>query len=158
MRSRIAITLMLVFGFAFSGAGVGLAVTGVSTEGQSAADVQYPEPVSTPVPASATPVPNTAAPNTPAPENAPAVETLTPEVVGETDEGGNAPAGDQGPGSNVAPAQDESPVEETRQLGAEAGGEELPFTGFAAIPVLLLGFALLTSGFVLRRGKGGASN
>ena len=45
----------------------------------------------------------------------------------------------------------EAPVEEARQLGAEPGGEELPFTGFAAIPLLLLGFALLTTGFVLRR-------
>lgn len=140
MRSRIAITLMLVFGFAFSGAGVGLAVTGVNAEGQSAADVQYPAPVSTPVPAAETPVP----------EGTPVPETLTPdnEVIGESDEGA-APRADEG---DAEPVQEASPVQETRQLGAEEGGEELPFTGFAAIPVLLLGFALLTSGFVLRRG------
>jgi hypothetical protein len=132
---------MLVFGFAFSGAGVGLAVTGVTSDGQSAANVQYPAPVATPGPSS-NPTPATPpAPNTPAP-------TLEPEteVIGETDE---SPKGDKAPEAEAA-----APVEETRQLGAEAGGEELPFTGFAAIPVLLLGFALLTSGFVLRRGNG----
>jgi hypothetical protein len=136
LRSRIAITLMLVFGFAFSGAGVGLAVTGVTSEGQSAANVQYPPPA---------PTTDTPAPNTPTP-------TLEPEteVIGETDE---TPKGDKAPDS-----EDAAPVEETRQLGAEAGGEELPFTGFAAIPVLLLGFALLTSGFVLRRGNGRSSD
>ncbi len=147
MRSRIAITLMLVFGFAFSGAGVGLAVTGVTAEGQSSAGVQYPEPAATPVPTT-----------TQETQPAPAPETLTPdiEVIGETDEGGNAPK-NAPEKDEVTPAQEESPVQESRQLGAEAGGEELPFTGFAAIPVLLLGFALLVSGFVLRRGDGSTS-
>ena len=122
LRSRIAITLMLVFGFAFSGAGVGMAVTGLADENQSAAGAQYP---ASPPPAA------------PQPEG----ETLEPgEVIGAIDEG-------------EAPEADEpAPVQETRQLGAEEGGEELPFTGFAAIPVLLLGFALLTTGFILRRG------
>ena len=130
MRSRIAITLMLVFGFSFSGAGIGLAVTGLSAEDQSAASAQYPGP---------TPVTPTDG-GTLAPEPG--------EVLGDVDE---APQG----ADKVAPTQDEAPVEEARQLGVEAGGDELPFTGFAAIPVLLLGFALLTSGFVLRRGGAG---
>jgi hypothetical protein len=33
----------------------------------------------------------------------------------------------------------------------ESSGNELPFTGFAAIPVLLAGIALLTAGAVMRR-------
>ena len=38
------------------------------------------------------------------------------------------------------------------EAGAQgSGGEELPFTGFAAIPILLGGVALLTSGLVLRK-------
>ncbi len=134
MPSTNAINRKFVLGFAIRRAGVGLAVTGVTSEGQSAANVQYPPPA---------PTTDTPAPNTPTP-------TLEPEteVIGETDE---TPKGDKAPES-----EDAAPVEETRQLGAEAGSEELPFTGFAAIPVLLLGFALLTSGFVLRRGKGGS--
>ena len=38
----------------------------------------------------------------------------------------------------------------TRKLTAN-GGEQLPFTGFAAIPILLGGVALLTTGLVMRR-------
>ena len=130
-RSRIAITLMLVFGFAFSGAGVGMAVTGVASQDQSAAGAQYGSPPAPPQ--AVTP---------PAPGGTLAPEPTPPnEVIGEVDEG-----------VEPAPTKDEAPVEETRQLAAEEGGEQLPFTGFAAIPVLLLGFALLTGGFALRRG------
>ena len=118
---------MLVFGFVFSSAGVGLALTGVAGEDQSASATQYGGP------------------------------PPGPGAVGP--EGPQGPPGEPGepgePGRDVptldGPDQPEAPVEEARQLGAEQGGGELPFTGFAAIPVLLLGFALLTSGFVLRR-------
>lgn len=46
--------------------------------------------------------------------------------------------------SDVEPAAQES-------AGGESDDDELPFTGFAAIPVLIGGLALLSSGFVLRR-------
>jgi hypothetical protein len=62
--------------------------------------------------------------------------------------GGSGPAGDEG-----GPAGDEA-VQPARQVeaGAQAtGGGELPFTGFAAIPILLGGVALLASGLVLRK-------
>lgn len=151
LRSRIAILSMLVLGFGFSTAGVGMAVTGVS-EDQSAAGAQY-QPAAPAPAAGQPPVPGeTLAP--PAESPAPAVEDEV-EVFGETDEGDEAPATEDrvAPATEdrVAPVADENPVEETRQLAAEAGGDELPFTGFAAIPVLLLGLGLLTSGFVLRR-------
>jgi hypothetical protein len=63
-------------------------------------------------------------------------------VLGE-DESGGGPVEDSG-----------GPTQPARQVeaGAQAtGGDELPFTGFAAIPILLGGVALLTSGLVLRR-------
>ncbi len=42
-------------------------------------------------------------------------------------------------------------VQESRQVSAGAdGGDELPFTGFLAIPVLVGGVALLSGGLVLR--------
>jgi hypothetical protein len=47
----------------------------------------------------------------------------------------------------VSPAEQTQP---TRQVAA-ATGSQLPFTGFAAIPVMLGGIALLTGGLVLRR-------
>ena len=44
-----------------------------------------------------------------------------------------------------------SDVQPTRQVAAGSdGGDELPFTGFLAIPVLLGGVALLSGGMVLR--------
>jgi hypothetical protein len=68
-------------------------------------------------------------------------------VAGEEDEGG---------GGGVAGEDDEGGVAGETDLQAarqvESGGEgELPFTGFMAIPVLIGGVALLSTGFVLRR-------
>ncbi len=147
LRSRIAITLMLVLGFGFSSAGVGMAVQGVSSQDTSAADAQYgrsDQPALVPA------------------EDRDEVQDVTEEGQNPTgdnptgenptgDRGGNEVAGqdDQGADNGGQVAGDEA--QESRQLGVENGSEELPFTGFAAIPVLLMGFALLTAGFMLRR-------
>ncbi|HYI80374.1 MAG TPA: hypothetical protein VEW67_05905 [Thermoleophilaceae bacterium] len=48
-------------------------------------------------------------------------------------------------------------VQPTRQVST-TGGDTLPFTGFLAIPVLLGGVALLTTGAVLRRRSGKDDN
>ncbi|HEV2774411.1 MAG TPA: hypothetical protein VGV90_02360, partial [Solirubrobacteraceae bacterium] len=57
----------------------------------------------------------------------------------------SAPGGSQTPGELTAAA-----AQAPRQLEA-AGGSDLPFTGFAAIPMLLGGIALLATGLVVRR-------
>jgi len=65
-------------------------------------------------------------------------------VLGEDESGG-------GPTENNGGS---SPAQPNRQVEAGAqgtGAEQLPFTGFAAIPILLGGVALLASGLVLRR-------
>lgn len=77
--------------------------------------------------------------------------------------GGQSPSGDE-PDLAVAPTSasggkprpavagegDEPRVQAARQQ-AETGGEpELPFTGLAAVPILLAGVAMLASGLVLR--------
>ena len=133
LRSRIAITLMLVLGFGFSSAGVGMAVQGVATQDTSAADAQYglgqPD-------------------EQPTLGNQPDQNEVADEVDEGTEVGGQ---NEEAAGNEVAGEQQAQPTQETRQLGAEEGGEELPFTGFAAIPVLLMGLALLSAGFVLRR-------
>src|SRR5215207_8471023 len=54
--------------------------------------------------------------------------------------GGSAPSGGEGAG-----------VQPSRQVEAGANNSKLPFTGFAAIPVLIGGIALLSAGLVLRR-------
>ena len=62
-------------------------------------------------------------------------------------------------GQDVLPEQDTgnqapTPVQPARQVESGAGNSQLPFTGFAAIPILLGGIALLTVGLVLRRKTG----
>ena len=66
--------------------------------------------------------------------------TATPQgdVLGEEESGG----------SGNAPAASEE-TQPARQV--EASGNSLPFTGYAALPILLGGVALLTTGLVLRR-------
>jgi hypothetical protein len=64
------------------------------------------------------------------------------DVLGEDEESGD-----------VGGAGSDDVVQPSRQV--EAGGNgELPFTGFLAIPVLIGGVALLTTGLVLRRQSG----
>jgi type VI protein secretion system component VasF len=60
--------------------------------------------------------------------------------------------GEEETGGGEAPAQEAQPAEAAqpaRQVEAGAG-DELPFTGFAALPVLLGGVVLLGGGLVLR--------
>jgi hypothetical protein len=61
------------------------------------------------------------------------------DVLGEEESGGG--------GGNEQPAAETQPA---RQVEAGGGGSELPFTGFAALPVLLGGVVLLGGGLVLR--------
>lgn len=122
MRSRIAITSMLVLGAFVSAGGVGLAVTGTSGSG-SASKAQYGTPT-TPAPAAVV---------------SPATETNTTPAPSDDVLGSNA---GQSPSTGVA-------GEVVRQRVVESS--RLPFTGYAAIPILLLGLALLTTGLVTRR-------
>src|SRR4051812_33056421 len=145
MKSRVVILTMLVFGMLLSTAGAGLAVNGLSGN-PSASSAQYP----------GTPTPST---------------TSTPSgggVLGEQDEGQGenaapeqSPAGGGGGGTSPAGGGGTSPAESaggangtqpSRQGEAGAGtkGSSLPFTGFAAIPILFGGLVLLGGGLVLR--------
>jgi hypothetical protein len=63
------------------------------------------------------------------------------DVLGEEDIGGGGAGGEES----------DEVVQPTRQVAAGSEGGELPFTGFLAIPVLVGGVALLTTGLVLRR-------
>jgi hypothetical protein len=78
--------------------------------------------------------------------------------------GGGGVLGDQDTGSGVKPdstnggggtqPENGGGVQPSRQVEAGANNSTLPFTGFAAIPVLLGGVALLSAGLVLRRRAG----
>jgi hypothetical protein len=149
MKSRFAILAMLVTGMLFSTAGAGLAISGI----QSNASVsQYATPECTPTP---TPAGGVSPAETPTSGNGntceeggvlPAEETNT---GAEENGGGSAPSEESG-GGGVLPAE-ESQTQPERQVAAAAETNQLPFTGFAAIPVLIGGLALLTGGLILRR-------
>jgi len=146
MKSRLVTLTMLVFGMLLSTTGAGLAISGLSTT--NAVDAQYgPKPpqtttTTTTPPAPPAPPATQVLPQLPeeeevVPESAPTPSTeVAPEVRSET------PA--------AAPAA-EQPLQPSRQVAAAADEGELPFTGLAAIPILVGGIALLGGGAVLRR-------
>jgi hypothetical protein len=113
MRSRLALTSILVLGLTFTGAGGTVAVTGLAGDG-NAGTAQYGG------------------------------------VQGQNDGGGNdevgAVLGNVDSGSTTGGATDAQQV-------AETGDDSLPFTGFAAIPLLVGGVALLGTGAALRRSQ-----
>jgi hypothetical protein len=155
MKSRIAILGLLVSGMLFSTAGAGLAIQGGGSaqSGTNAAVAQYETPTPTPTP-TATPTATPVCTATPSPGSNGAVSPS--DVCGEGGvlpaEAENAPTTETAPatdtGTGVLPAEETQP---TRQQAAAAQTSQLPFTGFAAIPVLLGGLALLSGGLVLRR-------
>jgi hypothetical protein len=134
MKSRLAMTAMLVLGLTMSGTGAGLAVTGLSAT-DNAAVSQY-RPVAPP----AAPGEGGVLPGSAQGEPEPATDSEPAEI---------SPA-EGGTESRSAPAVREQGAQPARQVAA-GSGDALPFTGFAAIPILIAGIALLAGGLVLRR-------
>ena len=134
MRSRLAIIGMLALGMLLSTSGAGLAISGFASQEDNAAQSQY---------------------------GGGGGGKEDNDVLGEEEQGGGngaAPAGGGGNGGDTAGEQDEAAAQPARQVeaGAQASGDEqLPFTGFAAIPILLGGVALLSAGLVMRRRSDG---
>jgi hypothetical protein len=125
MKSRLVILSMLVVGMLLSTAGAGLAVSGLSGH-RNASVAQYG--TSTP--------------------------TGGGSVLGDQDSGTNVLPEDQS-GGGTSPSTKTPTTQPARQVEAGANtGSSLPFTGFAAIPVLLGGIVLLSAGLVLRRRTG----
>ena len=132
MKSRLVILTTLVLGMLMSTAGAGLAVSGLNGGNHNASIAQY-----------GTPTPN------------------------PTQSGGGGVLGEQdtGAGQNVSPSEESgggnggggNAVQPSRQVEAGSSGSSLPFTGFAAIPILLGGLVLLSGGLVLRRRAGDQS-
>jgi hypothetical protein len=147
---------MVAFGMLFSTAGAGLAVSGIASDTNNASVAQYGTPTPTPT---ATPCGNNSSSSSSAASEE-CAPTPTPTASNNTPEGGVLPAEEtnNAPSGGTAPAEETntntppttSDTQPTRQVEATAGSQ-LPFTGFAAIPVMLGGIALLTGGLVLRR-------
>ncbi|HYM57000.1 MAG TPA: hypothetical protein VES79_03470 [Solirubrobacteraceae bacterium] len=148
MKSRLVILSTLVLGLLLSTAGAGLAVSGLSGN-DNASVAQYGPTTAAP--------PSSNTTTTPPPSS----NTTTPPpssntVLGEQDQGEGSQnvlpeedAGGNAPGSGVQPAR------QVETGATPSSGNQLPFTGFAAMPILLLGIALLTVGLVLRRRTAG---
>jgi hypothetical protein len=127
MKSRLVILSMLVLGMLLSTAGAGLAITGVT---RIAAEEQYGTP-----PGSSTP-------------------SGGGNVLGDEDSGTNAqPEDTTGGGESPGGGEGNGGVQPARQAEANTTSS-IPFTGFAAIPILLGGAVLLSAGLVLRRRTG----
>lgn len=138
MRSRIAITALLATGALMSSGGAAIGVTALSTT-RDASQAQYGTVATTET--STTPTATTPTATVP-----PRSGTLA-----GGDEGGDTPS------SGIKGTSEESPTAQAqpaRQLESTSDGK-LPFTGYAAIPLLLGGLALLLTGVVLRRSTNG---
>jgi hypothetical protein len=137
MRSRLAITTLLATGALMSSGGAALGVSALSTD-LTASSAQY---------------------GTPAVQSAPpASGTLGATTQGAGDAvspaGTTAPTSTRGQSAVAGARTSAAPravAQAPRQLETSSA-DKLPFTGFAAIPLLLVGLALLGSGLVLRRG------
>jgi hypothetical protein len=153
MKSRITILTTLVLGMLLSTTGASLAVTGLV--GDDAGNAQYGAPTEQQAPQTQVQPPQTQAQppaaQTPAPTTQVLPETEESQPTPAAPEEESAPEAKAAPETGSAPSTQAQPLQPTRQVEAGADGDELPFTGLAAIPILVGGVALLGAGAALRR-------
>src|SRR3954451_23839415 len=145
MSSRITITALIATGALLANVGAASASSALSVTGD-AATAQYGQQDVTPPPLATPPAPPALVSASSAPGTAPAPATVAPAQAG-----GVAPETPNEGSGNVAAAHasPNATAEVPRQVSASEANK-LPFTGYAAIAVLLLGAALLTAGLLLR--------
>ena len=138
LTSRLLITMLVAFGIVLSGTGATLAIApnAVNT-GSTTSFAQYGD----------TPPPDGRVEGTQESQDPPI------GVLPEGPKSGVAPTTESGEAPRVQTAVDRggTPRLQAVRQQAEQGEEQLPFTGLAAIPILLAGIGLLASGLVLRR-------
>ena len=133
MKSRLAMMLVIAAGFMLSTTGAGLAISGSSSSG-SAAGTQY-------TPAGV--------------EEHGGHQNEGQGVKGAATHGGNK-CSDNGSNCNEpaetepAPAEVEVAPVPAEQQAVVSSGSSLPFTGFVAIPLLIIGVLMVVGGAMLR--------
>ncbi|HEV2061035.1 MAG TPA: hypothetical protein VGR11_16915 [Solirubrobacteraceae bacterium] len=158
MRSRLGIAILLAAGALFSTSGTALGVSALSTE-LTAGAAQYGQEAPAAPPAGGQVGAPPAGGQVGGPPAGGQVGGPPPggQVLGVSE---NSPPGEEAGGGGEGAVAGESA--ESAPGAAQAGrqtqalGDRLPFTGYAAIPLLLMGIALLASGLVLRRRAHGA--
>lgn len=152
MRSRTTITALLASGALLSSGGAALGVSALTTT-DDASLAQYGPAKTTTEETSTVPLSGETLGGSGgrAPTGGGAIPTGSGGGGAQSaSEEGTPSSGTKGATYNSTPAA--AKVQPARQVSA--GADELPFTGYAAIPLLLLGLALLVCGLVLRRRTG----
>jgi cobalamin biosynthesis Mg chelatase CobN len=137
MKTRTGLLAVLASGALLSSGGVAMGVSGLAAAGNSAATAQYN---------ATTPTQTTSGAQGQVQGASGQVQGATGQVLGATNT--------KSPSNAVSGATQSTPAavaQPTRQEALSNGGNQLPFTGYAAIPVLLLGLGLLGTGVVMRR-------
>lgn len=131
MKSRVALVAVLALGVFMSGTGATLAVSGFAATG-SASSTQYTNPNN---------------------DNQVVAGTTGKNDTCDSGTSGSNSASSNGSDSNctepeAAPAVEAQAVQQV--AATSESGSSLPFTGFVAIPVLIIGLGLLAAGVVMR--------
>jgi hypothetical protein len=129
MKPRIAVVFVLSLGLLMSGSGATLAVI---SDSDNAGKVQYPDLTET---------------------RGGGEKNEVGDVLGseETSGGGGDTEGGAGGGGGGGGAEEGSGgIQEEEQIASSGNGGDLPFTGFLAIPLLVIGVMLLVAGGVMR--------
>jgi hypothetical protein len=126
MKSRVALVAVLALGVFMSGTGATLAVSGFANTG-SASSAQYPQE------------------NPKKPHH---IVEAADAAGNETcsDSSGTGASSGSGTGSNCTEVETQA----VEQVAVTGTGSSLPFTGFVAIPVLIIGLGLLGAGVAMR--------
>jgi hypothetical protein len=156
LTSRLLITMLIAFGIVLSGTGATLAIapnavnTGSTTSfaqyGSDDDDDGTPSKKSDDDDDGDTPPPDGRVEGTQESQDPPI------GVLPEGPKSGVAPTAESGETPRVQTAADRGSAPRLQPIRQQADqGESLPFTGLAAIPILVVGIGLLASGLVLRR-------